>query len=95
MAKRIAVLIKDKERQYEGLRTSLGLLLEEHEVSMFVLNHEIDLSEEFLENQEFIDEMGGARYSDNTANVERHGFQPLAVEEMARMLSDCDVVIPF
>lgn len=95
MAKRIAVLVKDKKRQYEGLRTSLGLLLEEHEVSMFVLNHEIDLSEEFLENQEFIDEMGGTRYSDNAANVKRHGFQPVEAEQMARLLSASDVVIPF
>jgi hypothetical protein len=95
MAKRIAVLIKDKERQYEGLRTSLGLLLEEHEVTMFVLKREIALSEEFLENQEFVDEMGGARYSDNAANVERHGFQPVEANEMVRLLSASDVVIPF
>jgi hypothetical protein len=95
MAKRIAVLIKDKNRQYEGLRTSLGLLLEEHQVSMFILNHEIDLNEEFLENQQFIDEMGGARYSNNDANVKRHGFQPLEVDKAARILSACDVVIPF
>jgi len=95
MAKSIAVVIKDKNRQYEGLRTSLGLLLEEHEVSMFVLNHEIDLNEEFLENQEFVDEMGGARYSNNAANVKRHGFQPVDAEEMARLLSASDVVIPF
>jgi hypothetical protein len=27
MAKKVAVLIKEKERQYEGLRTSLGLLM--------------------------------------------------------------------
>jgi hypothetical protein len=95
MAKTIAVLIKDKTRQYEGLRTSLGLLLEEHEVSMFVLNHEIDLSEEFQENQEFIDELGGARYSDNAANVKRHGFLPVEANEMARLLSASDLVIPF
>ncbi len=28
MPKKVAVLIKDKERQYEGLRSSLGLLLD-------------------------------------------------------------------
>jgi hypothetical protein len=41
MAKKVAVLIKEKERQYEGLRSSLGLLMEFHIVSMIVLNHEI------------------------------------------------------
>ncbi len=36
MSKKVAVLIKDKARQYEGLRSSLGLLLDFHTVSMFV-----------------------------------------------------------
>ena len=63
MAKKVAVLIKEKERQYEGLRTSLGLLMEFHIVSMIVLNHEIELTEEYKDNMEFIDEMEGTRYS--------------------------------
>ena len=95
MAKRVAVLVKDKKRQYEGLRCSLGLLLEEHEISMFVLNHEIELSDDFLENMEHIDEMGGARYSNHAANINRHGFQALVLDEVANMLSAFDVVIPF
>jgi hypothetical protein len=60
MAKKVAVLIKDKERQYEGLRSSLGLLMEFHIVSMIVLNHEIELTEEYKDNMEFIDEMEGS-----------------------------------
>ena len=39
--KKAAVLIRDPEQQYEGLRTSLGLLIEDTEVQMFVLHHEI------------------------------------------------------
>jgi hypothetical protein len=52
MAKKVAVLIKEKERQYEGLRTSLGLLMEFHIVSMIVLNHEIELTEEYKDNRD-------------------------------------------
>ncbi len=37
---KIAVLIKDLEQQYEGVRTSLGLLLEAAWVYMYVLDHE-------------------------------------------------------
>ncbi|MBW1814281.1 MAG: hypothetical protein JRJ39_11605, partial [Deltaproteobacteria bacterium] len=38
---KVAVLIKDVDQQYEGLRTSLGLLLEAASVQMYVLGHEI------------------------------------------------------
>jgi hypothetical protein len=82
MAKKVAVLIKEKERQYEGLRTSLGLLMEFHIVSMIVLNHEIELTEEYKDNMEFIDEMEGTRYSNVPANVEKYGFEPLSLEEL-------------
>jgi hypothetical protein len=93
--KKVAVLIKDKERQYEGLRSSLGLLLEKHVVSMFVLNHEIDMTEEYSDNMSFIDEMGGARYSDVPANVEKHGFQKVTVDELPGKLEESELVIAF
>ena len=95
MSKKVAVLIKDKERQYEGLRTSLGLLLDFHIVSMFVLNHEIDMTEEYHDNMEFIDEMEGFRYSNVPANVEKHGFQVVTLKNLAQKLKDYEIVIPF
>jgi len=95
MACKVGVVIRDVARQYEGLRVSLGLLLEAHVVTMIVLNHEIQVSEEYLDNMEFIDEMGGARLSDVAANVARHGFRPIAPEQVAGKIRDFDVVIPF
>ncbi|MDH3884451.1 MAG: hypothetical protein OET63_09560 [Desulfobacterales bacterium] len=95
MAKKVAVLIKEKERQYEGLRTSLGLLMEFHIVSMIVLNHEIELTEEYKDNMEFIDEMEGTRYSNVPANVEKYGFESLGLEEIPKKLGENDVIIPF
>jgi hypothetical protein len=93
--KKVAVLIKDKDRQYEGLRSSLGLLLEKHIVSMIVLDHEIDLTEEYSDNMGFIDEMGGARYSNVQANVEKHGFKAVALGDLPGLLKGNDLVIPF
>lgn len=93
--KKVAVVIKDKERQYEGLRSSLGLLLENHVVSMFVLRHEVTMTEEYQDNMGFIDEMGGARYSDVPGNVEKHGFQSISVDELPAKLAESQVVIAF
>ena len=103
--KKVAVLIRDKEQQYEGLRTSLGLLLESVEVKMFVLDHEVvalankendeEAYEEYFDNMEFIDEMDGERYSNNRKNVEKHGFKNVTPEEAVAILKDADIVIPF
>ncbi len=95
MAKQVTVLIKDKDRQYEGLRSSLGLLLEDHQVNMVVLNHAIDMDEEYQDNMGFIDEMGGARYSNVPVNIEQFGFQPVTTQDVAQMLIENEVVIPF
>ena len=92
----IAVLIKEVDQQYEGLRTSLGLLLEAASVQMYVLNHEIgNMDEAYRENMEFIDEMEGERYSNNPANVEKYGFKPISIEEMMVKLKEADLIIPF
>jgi hypothetical protein len=93
--KKVAVLIKDKERQYEGLRSSLGLLLEKHVVSMFVLSHEVTMTEEYQDNMGFIDEMGGARFSDAPGNVEKHGFQKITLDQLGAKLAENDLVIAF
>lgn len=94
--KTLAVLIKDPETQYEGLRVSLGALLDDVEVKMFVLNHEIQVMDEaYSENMEFLDEMEGERFSNNSANVEKYGFTYASRKEMAEQLKTVDVVIPF
>jgi len=93
--KKVAVLIRDKDRQYEGLRSSLGLLLESHKVSMFVLNHEIAMTEEYQDNMGFIDEMGGSRYSDAPGNVEKYGFQKITLSEIPAKVAEADLVIAF
>lgn len=93
---KVAVLIKDVEQQYEGLRTSLGLLLEAAYVQMYVLDHEIaDMDEAYRDNMEFIDEMEGERFSNNPVNVEKYGFQPITTEELLVKLKEVDLIIPF
>ena len=103
--KKAAVLIRDVEQQYEGLRTSLGLLLESVEVKMVVLKHEVaalavkdsdeETYEEYFDNMEFIDEMDGERFSDNPANINKHGFKPVDPPGIAAILREADIVIPF
>lgn len=94
--KKVAVLIKDVDQQYEGLRTSLGLLLEDAEVQMIVLNNEIgNMDEAYHDNMEFLDEMEGERFSNNPANVEKYGFKYVTMADVAARINESDIVIPF
>ncbi|MGM0453029.1 MAG: hypothetical protein ACQERN_07680 [Thermodesulfobacteriota bacterium] len=94
--KKVAVVIKDPDQQYEGLRLSLGALLDAVEIRMFVLNHEIaDMDEAYRDNMEFLDEMEGERFSNNTVNVETYDFKHATVKQTAEMLKSADIVIPF
>jgi len=93
---KVAVLIKNPEQQYEGLRSSLGMLLYNTEVRMFVLNDEIaNMDEAYEDNMGFLDEMEGERFSNNKTNVEKYGFQYATVEQIGEMLRQAEVVIPF
>jgi len=103
--KKVTVLIREPAQQYEGLRTSLGLLLESVEVKMVVLHHEVtalagkdvdeEAYEEYFDNMEFIDEMDGERFSNHPNNVDKHGFKPATDADIAAMIRDADIVIPF
>ncbi len=94
--KKVAVVIKDPDQQYEGLRTSLGLLLEATQVQMFVLNHEIaSMDEAYRDNMEFLDEMEGERFSNNSVNVEKYGFKHITLADVATKINEADLVIPF
>jgi hypothetical protein len=93
--KKVAVVVRQPQRQYEALRTSLGSLLEDHQVTYLVLDHEVALDEAFSDNLGFLDEMEGRRFSNHPANVEKHGFGFLSLTDLGELLREMDIVIPF
>ena len=94
--KTVAVLVNNEEQQYEGLRSSLGMMLYNTFVQMFVVDKEIaNMDEAYHDNIEFLDEMEGERYSNNHANVEKYGFKYASLEAISEMLRKADLVIPF
>jgi hypothetical protein len=44
---------------------------------------------------EFLDEMEGERYTNNTANAEKYGFKLLTTEEISDKLKEASLVVPF
>ena len=94
--KKVAVLINNENQQYEGLRSSLGMMLYNTAVQMFVVDKEIaNMDEAYQDNMAFLDEMEGERFSNNPANVEKYGFKYASIEKMGEMLRQADLIIPF
>lgn len=94
--KKVAVVIREPQQQYEGLRTSLGALMENLHVQMIVLENEIQtMDEAYYENMMFLDEMEGERYSDQPGNIDKYGFDPVNMQQVGDMLKQADIVIPF
>ena len=89
-------MINSKNQQYEGLRSSLGMLLYSTNVEMYVIDHEIDpMDDAYEDNMGFLDEMEGERFSNNPVNIDKYGFKPATIEEMGARLKEADIVIPF
>jgi hypothetical protein len=93
--KKVAVVAREHQRHYEALRTSLGCLLEDHQVSYLVLDEEIRPDEAFTDNLGFLEEMEGRRYSNHPGNVEKYGFTYLDLAAMGELLRSQDIIIPF
>lgn len=95
IVKRVAVVIKDGGQVAEGLRTTAGLLLENHTASLFVLDVTVDGNDKVREDLEFLKDMDGMAYSNVESNAERLGFDLLGHREIMERIRENDVIIPF
>jgi len=98
--KKAAVIIRNANNQWEGLRSSLGLGVQMIDAHMFVIG-EVRMSEDrfegYKENLEFLkDDLEAEIYTDNAANVEKWGFfEYMSLDNMGEKLFEYDLIIPF
>ena len=93
--KKVAFLVRTKDELWEGMRSSLGLVIENNYVTMVVLDQEVEMTDEYKENLEWFVDMEGEYYSNVPANVEKHGFQPITIGELGEKLKEMDYIVPF
>jgi hypothetical protein len=93
--KKVAFIVRGKEELWEGMRSSLGLVIENNYVTMVVLDQEVEMTDEYKENLEWFVDMEGEYYSNVPANVEKYGFKPTTIEELAEKLKEMDTIVPF
>lgn len=93
--KKVAFLVRSNEEDWEGLRSTLGLAVENNTVYLFVLDHEVEMTEPYRENLDWVLDMEGELYSNVAANVEKHGFQPITYAALGQKLKEMDFIVPF
>lgn len=90
MAKKIAVIVRD--RQSEAVRMAVGLTLADDEVNVFIMDKKLESSDEIDLNVETLGDLDVPVFT-NTA--ENSNFQLKSTEDIARELVNYDAVIPY
>jgi len=89
MAKKVAVLVRD--RQHEALRMALGLTLDDNAVSVFVMDRKLPSDENIDLSVENLGDMDAKIFSNNPENK----FEQMTTEQIARTLTEYDAVISY
>ncbi len=89
MKKKIAILIRD--RQHEALRMAVGATLSNDEVNVFIIDHKLEADEEIETNIQMLSDLKAKVFSDNPKNM----VEQKSIEDIAGMLPEYDVVIPY
>ena len=96
MSKKVCLLARNKDYVLDGLRSTLGLSVENHYSYAVVLKTELDKFDEYnAENIDWIRDMEGEVFSTIPANVEKNDLVALTLEELGQKLRDMDIIIPY
>jgi hypothetical protein len=94
--KKVCLMYRNKDYAVDGMRSALGLAVENMYAYGVVMDNEIEKLDEYAqESIEMLREMEGDIYSTVPANVEKNGFEPMTIEELGEKLRDMSIVVPY
>jgi hypothetical protein len=89
MAKKIAIIVTD--RKHEALRMAVGATLANDEVSVFIMDEKLEADYDMNVNLEMLSDLKVSIFTNNSENP----FEQKTIEDIALMLPEYDVVIPY
>ncbi|HBI14792.1 MAG TPA: hypothetical protein DDY20_04660 [Desulfobulbaceae bacterium] len=94
--KKAILIIRNKDYALDGMRSALGLAVENMYAYAHLLDTQIDkLDDNNLDRLEMLRDMEGEIYSNVKANQETNGFEAMSLEELGEKLREMTVVIPY
>lgn len=94
--KKVCLMYRNKDYAVDGMRSALGLAVENMYAYGVVMDNEIEKLDEYAqESIEMLRDMEGEIYSTVPANVDKNGFEPITIEELGEKLRDMSIVIPY
>ncbi len=94
--KKVCLMYRNKDYAVDGMRSALGLAVENMYAYGVVMDNEIEKLDEYAqESIEMLRDMEGDIYSTVPANVDKNGFEPITIEELGEKLRDMSIVIPY
>lgn len=94
--KKVCFMYRHKDYALDGMRSALGLAVENMYSYGVVMDTELEpLDELNQESLEMLRDMEGEIYSTVPANVDKCGLEPMTIEELGEKLRDMTIVIPY
>jgi UDP-N-acetyl-D-mannosaminuronic acid transferase (WecB/TagA/CpsF family) len=89
MAKKVAIIVRD--RAGEALRMGVGATLADDEIHVFLMGGKVEMNEENELNLETMTDLDVKVYSNSPENE----YEQKSTEEIAKMIADFDVIVPY
>ncbi len=89
MAKRIAIIVRG--RKHEALRMAVGATLSNDEVSVFIMDDKLETDDDLDVNLQMLSDLKVNIFTNNPENL----FEQKTTEDIAHMLTEYDVVVPY
>jgi hypothetical protein len=94
--KKACFMIRNKDYALDGMRSGLGLAVENMYSYGVLVDVEIDkLDEENVDRLEMLRDMEGDIFSNVQANCDKNGFEAITLEELGEKLREMDVIVPY
>jgi hypothetical protein len=94
--KKVCFMYRHEDYAIDGIRSALGLAVENMYSYGVVMDKEIEKLDELnQESLEMLRDMEGEVYSTVPANVEKNDFEPITIEELGEKLREMTHIVPY